>query len=121
MIIIVPLVIVAGIIAWMLRPKNSTKPVLTAILATVIPPLLLAIAAIGFQLLHNAAGKTWVSDISNGLVIATMGIVAVAILALIGFVFAHKSDIAKGIGFGICLAFGILVLEWGLLEWLGGV
>jgi len=34
---------------------------------------------------------------------------------------ARKSDIAKGLGFGVCVSVILFVLQWGLLEWLGGV
>ena len=122
MTIIVPLIIVVGIIAWLLRPgKTPTKNHMISILATVIPPLLVGIAAVIFQLSHNAAGTVEVSGISNTLFLVGLGLIGVYILALIGFALAHKGDIAKGIGFGICITVVLSVLELGLLEWLGGV
>jgi len=122
MIIIIPLVIVVGIIAWLLRPgKTPTKNRVNSILATVFPPLLVGIATVIFQLLHNAAGTVEISGISNTLFLVGLGLIGVYILALIGFALAHKGDIAKGIGFGICITVVLSVLELGLLEWLGGV
>ena len=93
----------------------------TAILATVIPQVVVLIAAVSFQLLHNAAGNTWVSDISNTCFLVGLSLVGVAILASAGFAFAHKGEEAKGIGFGICIAIVLSVIDFGLLEWLGGV
>jgi hypothetical protein len=120
--LIIPLVIVAGILAWVLRPgKRTTTPRRAAILATAIPPVVVAIVAVVFQLLHNAAGKTWVSDISNTCFIVGLGLVGAAILATAGFAIARKGEIAKGIGFGVCIAVVISIIELALLEGLGGV
>ena len=122
MIIIVPLSISVGIMAWVLRPRKSpTKPRRVAILATVIPPLVVAIVAVISQLLHNTAGMTWVSDISNTCFIIGISLVGAAILAVVGFAIAHKWEIAKGIGFGICLGIILSIIEFGVLEWLAGV
>jgi hypothetical protein len=105
-----------------LRPgKSPTTARKAAILATAIPPVVVAIAAVIFQLLHNAAGKTWVSDISNTCFIVGLGLIVAAILASAGFAFARKGEVAKGIGFGICIAIVLSIVEFGLLEWLGGV
>jgi len=122
MIVIIPLVIAVGVLAWVLRPgKRPTNSRRIAILVTAIPPLVVAIAAVVFQLLHNAAGKTWVSDISNTCFIVGLGHVGVAILASAGFAIARKGEIAKGIGFGVCIAVVISIIDLALLEGLGGV
>ena len=122
MIFIIPLIIAAGVLAWVLRPgKRPTNSRRIAILVTAIPPLVVAIAAIVFQLLHNAAGKTWVSDISNTCFIVGLGLVGAAILASAGFAIARKVEIAKGIGFGICIAVVVSIMELILLEGLAGV
>ena len=122
MIVIIPLIIAVGVLAWVLRPgKRPTNPRRIAILVTAIPPLIVAIAAVVFQLLHNAAGKTWVSDISNTLAIVGLGIVGAAILASAGFAIARKGEIAKGIGFSICIAVAISIVELISLEGLAGV
>jgi len=118
----IPLIIVIGVLAWVLRPgKRPTNPRRLTILATVIPPGVVAIAAIVFQLLHNATGKVGVSDISNTLFIVGLGIIGTAILALAGFSFAHRGEVAKGIGFGLCIAVVLSVIEFGLLEGLAEV
>jgi len=122
MIIIIPIFITVCIVAWVLRPRReATKSRKIAILATTIPPLILAIAAIVFQLIHNASGNTWVSDISNTLVVIVVGLICAAILALAGFAIMRKGEIARGIGFGVCIGVVVLIIEWILLEWLGGV
>lgn len=122
MIIIVPLIIVVGVLAWVLRPgKSPTKPRRVAILATAIPPLVVAIVAVIFQVLHNTAGGTWVSDLSNTCFIVSIGLVGAVILAAVGFVIARKWEIAKGIGFGICIGVIICIIELAVLEWLAGV
>ena len=120
--VILPLVIIVGVLAWILRPgKSPTKTRFIAILATVIPQVIVLIAAVVFQLLHNASGKTWVSDISNTCFLIGLGLIAIAILTSVVFTLAHKGEEAKGIGFGICIALVISVINFGLLEWLGGV
>jgi hypothetical protein len=122
MILTIPLIIVVGVLAWVLRPgKRPTSPFKIAILATVIPPCVVAIAAIIFQLLHNVTGKVGVSDISNTLFIIGLGLIGAAILALAGFAVKRKGEVAKGIGFSICITVIVYAVEFGLLEWLGGV
>ncbi len=122
MIVIIPLIIAVGVLAWVLRPgKRPTNPRRIAILVTAIPPLIVAIAAVVFQLLHNAAGKTWVSDISNTCFIVGLGLVGAAILATAGFAIARKGEIAKGIGFGVCIVVVVSIIELILLEGLAGV
>ncbi len=122
MIVIIPLVLAICILAWVLRPgKSPTNPRLIAILATAIPPLIVAIVAVISQLWHNASGRTWVSDISNTCFIVSMGMVGLAILATIGFVITRKWELAKGTGFGICIGVLISIIELAVLEWLAGV
>ncbi len=119
---IIPLIIAAGVLAWVLRPgKRPTNPRRVAILATAIPPLIVATAGVVFQLLHNVAAKTEVSDISNTCFIVGLGLVGAAILASAGFAIARKGEIAKGIGFGICIAVVVSIMELILLEGLAGV
>jgi len=118
----IPLIIVMGILAWVLRPRERlTSPRRLAILATVITTGVLAITAVIFQLLHNATGNAGVSDISNALFIVGLGLIGAAILALLGFVLAHKGEAAKGMGFGICIAVVLSAAEFALLEGLAGV
>jgi hypothetical protein len=122
MTVIVPLFIVMVFLAWILRPgKNPSIQRRNSILGTTIPALIAAIAAIVFQLMHNASGTVEVSDISNALFIAGCGLIAAYILTSIGLALGHKADIARGTGFGTCIAVTISIIELGLLEWLGGV
>ena len=118
----IPLIIVIGILAWVLRPgKRPTSSRRLTILATVIPPGVVAIAAIVFQLLHNATGEISVSDISNTLFIIGLGLIGAAILVLAGFAVKRKGEITKGIGFSICIDGIVYAITFGLLEWVGGV
>jgi peptidoglycan/LPS O-acetylase OafA/YrhL len=122
MIFIIPLFIAVCVVAWWLRPrKNISKPRKYAILSVIIPSLVLAVAAVVFQLIQNATGNFEVSDISNTLFIAGTFVIGAAILALAGFAVARKGEIAKGIGFGICIAVVVSIIELGLLEGLAGV
>jgi hypothetical protein len=122
MTVIVPLIIVIGILAWVLRPgKEPTSHLRNAILVTAILSLAVAIAAVIFQLLHNATGTIKVAEISNTLFIVSLGLIGAYIFGTTGFALVHKGDIAKGIGFGICIAVIVSIIEFGLLEWLGGV
>jgi len=122
MIVIIPIFIVVCIVAWLLRPrKNISKSRKYAILSVIIPSLVLAVTAVVFQLLQNATGNVEVSDISNTLFIAGTFVIGAAILALAGFAVARKGEIAKGIGFGICIAVLVSIIEFGLLEGLAGV
>ena len=118
----IPLIIVMGILVWVLRPRGRlTSSRRLTILAAVIPPGVAAIAAIVSQLIHNATGEISVSDTSNTLYIIGFGLIGVAILSLAGFAVKHKSEVAKGIGFGICIDGIVYAVAFGLLEWLGGV
>jgi Na+-transporting NADH:ubiquinone oxidoreductase subunit NqrE len=122
MTLIIPLLIIIGVLAWMLRPgKNPTKPRRVSIAATAIASLVVAIVAVIFQVLQNTTGRTWVSDISNTCFIISLCLVGIAILATVGFVIARKWEIAKGIGFGICIGVLIVIIELAVLEWLAGV
>jgi len=58
MIVIVPIVMIAGALLWALWPRKApTHSRKTAIIATVIPPAAVSIAAIIIQAGHNIAGK----------------------------------------------------------------
>ena len=122
MIVTIPLIIIAGILMLVLWPREMlTKSRRLAILATIIPPGVVAVAAVIFQLLFNSTGQVMVSDVSNTLFIIGLGLIGVAILVLAGFAIKHKSEVAKGMGFGICMAVIVYILAFGLLAWLSGV
>jgi hypothetical protein len=122
MFLVITFVIVMGILAWVLRPREKlTGSRRLTILAVMVPTLLLAVAAIAFQLFQNASGEILVSDVSNTLFVTGLCLIGVAILALAAFAVKRKTQVAMGIGFSICLAAIIYAIEFGLLEWLGGV
>ena len=122
MIIIVPLVIIIALIALILRPrKTMTKSRKLSILAVIIPSFMVGIAAVVFQFIYSIGGDDGVANISNTLFIIGFGIICAAILTLIGLVVVRRWEIAKGIGFGICISVIISVIVLALLEWLGGV
>jgi hypothetical protein len=74
-----------------------------------------------FQLLQNATGNVEVSDISNTPFITGIFFIGAAALALAGSAVMRKWEIAKGIGFGICIALLVSIIEFGSLEGLAGV
>jgi len=122
MIFTIPIFIAVCIVAWVIRPrKNISKSRKYAISSVILPSLVFAIAAVVFQLLQNATGNVEVLDISNILFITGIFVIGAAILALAGFAATRKWEIAKGIGFGICIAVLVSIIEFGLLEWLAGV
>jgi hypothetical protein len=122
MIVIIPLVIIVGFLAWMLRPGlKPLRPQRNALLVAVILSLAVAVAAVIFQLIHNTSGTIEVAEISNALFLVSLGLILAGIMASIGFIIAQRKDIAKGLGFGVCLSVFISVVELTLLEYFGGV
>jgi len=122
MIVTIPLIIVVGVIAWMIRPNaKPTGPVRLAILATIIPPCLALLLAIASQLLGNVAEIAGVSILANTFFIIALGLVGIALIVLIIFAVKRKGEMVRAIGFGICIAFILCILAFGLLEWLAGV
>jgi hypothetical protein len=122
MAIIIPIAIIACILAWVFRPKTETiKARRVAILATTIPLVIIAIAALVFQLLQSSTGVTGVSDISNTLFIVGLCLTGAAILALLGFAIARKAEITKGIGFGLNIMAILSIVDFISLEALAGV
>jgi hypothetical protein len=122
MTVAIPLVIIFAILVWALRPaKGLTSSGRLAMLVALIPPIAVAIAAVIIQLLHKASGTTSVSDISNSLFIAGLGLIGAAVLASIGFALKRKLETAKAIGFSICIAVIVYLAVLGVLEWSGGV
>ena len=122
MIVIIPLIIAVGILAWFLRPgMRPTNPLRAALLAAVLPSLIVAIVAVAFQLVYYSAGKIEVAEAANVCFIIGMGLLGAGILSAVGFAIVRKGEIAKGIGFGTCMAIFISIIELALLEGLGGV
>jgi hypothetical protein len=122
MIVIIPLIIAVGILAWFLQPgMRPTNPLRAALLAAVLPSLIVAIVAVAFQLVYYSAGKIEVAEAANVCFIIGMGLLGAGILSAVGFAIVRKGEIAKGIGFGTCMAIFISIIELTLLEGLGGV
>jgi hypothetical protein len=122
MIVIIPLLIAVVAAGWMLRPrKDSSRYRKAAVLAVSVLSAVVALASIGFQLIHKLNGPEGVAEVSNSLFVIGLGIVVAAMLAAVGFLIARKIDMAKGLGFGTCVAVVVSVVELGLLEWMGGV
>ena len=122
MIIVIFLTITMVILAWGLRPKKETiKNRKVAILATTIPLAFIAIASLIFQLIQNSIGGADESEIANTLFIIGLCLMGVAIITLLGFAFAHKVEIVKGIGFGLTIIVILFIIEFVTLEILTGV
>jgi hypothetical protein len=122
MTVLIPLTIIAVILVWLLRPKHGTfKTRRVAILTTTVPLAFIAIAALVFQLVQNSTGSGDESVISNILFIIGSCLIGVAIVALLGFVFARKLEIAKGIGFGLAIIVILYIVEFVSLEVSAGV
>jgi hypothetical protein len=90
-------------------------------LATAIPSVILAIATLISQLLHNSAGGDEVSNVSDILFIVSIGLIGLGILVLLGFFAIRKMEIVKGIGFGLSVVVIIAIIELVLLESFAGV
>ena len=113
------IIIGACVLALILRPgKTSTKHRIVAILTTAIPIIVVAIALVILQMIYSAAGNTGASSLSYTCLIVALSLIGVAILASVYFAFTHKVEIAKGIGFGICIVIVISALQW---IWLDGL
>ncbi len=120
--VIIPLIIIVGIGAWYLRPRGGMRSSgYGSTLAVIALAIVLTITAVIFQLQHNAEGTIEVSTMSNNIFIVSLGLVVVGVLVAVSLAIMHKNLIARGIGFGVCVAIVILVIQLALLEWLGGV
>ena len=114
-------IVVIAVLAWVLRPgRASTRQRTLSILAVIVPTVLLAVAAVVYQLLYSAGGDAEVSDVSNILFIIGLGIILIAIVLLAVFALKQKGELARGLGFGLCIAVALSIAEVVLLEWLAG-
>jgi len=122
MIVTIPLIIVVGVIAWMIRPREKpVGPTRVCLWATVVPPCLALLLAIASQLLGNVAAIAGVSVLANTFFVIALGLVGTALIVLIIFAIKRKGEVVRAIGFGICISFILCILAFGLLEWLAGV
>ncbi|WKY48167.1 hypothetical protein Q5O24_02205 [Eubacteriaceae bacterium ES3] len=122
MIIIIPLSVLIGVLAYLFRPRSTdTKHARLFGLGVMILSFVLALVSVVVQIIHNTAGEISVSEISNNLFIGGFFGLGAGILVAFVLMIAGKKEIARNIGFGLCLTFFILVIELALLEWLAGV
>jgi hypothetical protein len=122
MMIIIPVVLLVILVVVLFQPwKGMTKSRIYATLFAGIPPVVIAFAAIIFQVIDYTAGRIEVSGASNILFIIVTGWIAAAIIISIVFAFLRRTELLKGtvFGTGITILFAIVTL--GLLEWMGGV
>jgi Ca2+/Na+ antiporter len=119
---VIPLSGIAAFVGWMLRPgKQPSEPRKFAILAAAVPPFVFAVAAVVFQLLYNANRNTGLSGISNVCFMIASGLICADLLFLAVFAVMRKTEIARGIGFGVCVIYFIYIAALLLLDWLGEV
>lgn len=122
MILIIPLSVLIGFLTYWLRPRPMDMRYTRFIgLGLIAVSAVLAISSVVIQLIHNTAGEISVSEISNNLFLCGFFVLPIGILIAFILAFAQKKELARNIGFGLCLTFYILVIELALLEWLGGV
>jgi hypothetical protein len=122
MTIIIPIILLVVLVVVLLQPwKGMTKKRVYATLAAGIPPIVIAIAAVIFQVVDYTAGRIEVSDISNILFVITTGWIAAAIIFSFIFAFLRRTELLKGTVFGTGIAILIVIVTLGLLEWMGGV
>ncbi|MFC1894227.1 hypothetical protein ACFLYR_09505 [Chloroflexota bacterium] len=97
-------IIILVLLACLLWPwlvKRWVRPHRAAILATAIPPTLLAIAFVVLYLLTlGGADKEALSNIWVVCIFVTLGLAAAAILSSVVFVIMRKWEIAKGTSLG---------------------
>ncbi len=108
-------IFLVGVLAWVLwlwLGKRMVKPRRAAILATAIPPSLLAIAAVVLTLLDKALVVTEGFDIADICALVGFGLVAAAILSSVVFAIRRKWEIAKGTGFGSGIGLVVLMLAF---------
>jgi uncharacterized BrkB/YihY/UPF0761 family membrane protein len=115
----IPIVIVAGILAWILRPgKNLSKTGKNAILLVAIPSLILAGVSIVVQLFQNSTGNTDLSDFSNVMFMVGLAVIFIAIILLAFLAYRRRPEIVRALSFGICISVVICVSELFVLGWL---
>ena len=112
--IIFPIFLV-GVLAWVLwlwLGKRMVRPRRAAILATAIPPSLLAIAAVVLILLDPAQVEPEGGNLANICGQVGFGLVAATILSSVVFAIMRKWEIAKGTGFGSGIGLVVLLIAF---------
>jgi hypothetical protein len=121
MLYFVPLIVLVGILAWMLRPiEGLSKAGRNSILLVTISSLVLALVSVIVQLVQNANGNTDLSDISNILFIIGVSIVIAVIVLITFFAIKHKGEFVRALSFGDCISVIICLTELFVLGWLAG-
>jgi len=101
-------IISAGAGGWVLRPRHGTAASRkTASLATTIPPVGAAAAAV----VSLAAGRWYISPVPAVFFMAGLTLTAINILVLAGLLAARRTETAKGVGFGICASIVAYAIE----------
>ncbi|MHB8105465.1 MAG: hypothetical protein ACYDG5_08015 [Dehalococcoidales bacterium] len=122
MTVIIPIAIIAGILAWVLRPSRETiKTRWLAILATTIPLVVTVIVALLFQYFQNSTGGAVVSGVANNLFVTGLCLIGIVVISLIGFAFTRKVEIVKGIGFGLTINVILSLVQFVSLEAIAGI
>ena len=116
-------IILIGILAWVLwlwLGKRMVRPRRAAILATAIPPTLLAIASVVLILLDPALVETEGRNIADICWLVSFYLAAAAILPSVVFAIMRKWEIAKGIGFGSGIGLVVCLIVFGAISVLYG-
>ena len=113
MTVIIPLALIAIIFAWYYRPKKGIiKARWIAILATAVPLVIISIASVLVQVCQNSTDNI----VANTLFIIGLCLAGATVLVLLGFIAARKTEIAKGIGFGLAIMIILSIVEFVSLE-----
>jgi len=119
--LIIPVFVAIAVwVLWLLLGKRMVRPHRFAILATAIPPTLLAIAAVVLILLDPALVETEGRNIADICWLVGFYLVAAAILPSVVFAIMRKWQIAKGIGFGSGIGLVVCLIVFGVLSGLYG-
>ncbi len=108
-------IFLVGVLAWVLwlwLGKRMVKPRRAAILATAIPPSLLAIAVVVLVLLDPTLVEPEGGNIANICGQVSLGLVAATILSSVVFAIMRKWEIAKGTGFGSGIGLVVLLIAF---------
>ena len=111
--IILLVIFLVAWVLWLWLGKRMVRPRRAAILATAIPPTLLAIATIVYVLLNQEAlRKAEGYTIADICAFVALGLVAAAILSSVVFAIRRKWKIAMGTGFGSGIGFVVIVIAF---------
>ena len=113
--------IVLAWVLWLWVGKRIVRTSRAALLATAIPPTLLAIAAVVFALLSTEAlRKAEGYTIPHILWLVGFYLAVAVFLSSVVFAIMRKWEIAKGIGFGSGIGLVVCLIVFGVLSGLYG-